>query len=470
MFLRQDKSGGISSPASDFGWKSGIRLATYYTLLLGGLMGAIFFVAYHAIASTAESAELKMVRNHALEYRAWYLSGELEKLERRMSEQFVQEGDVLFVRIKGPDFDYVNFNSQETTMPPVAAIHDLDPETNGADVALGRRNWAIASIPLGPEGFTIQAGKNSRSLDGALSDFRKVFLLTAIPGCLLSVLGGTFLTYRTLSPIRRLIQVMERILESGELGGRAVPERGRNELNALVDLFNRLLGRNEKLIQGMRDSLDHVAHDLRTPVSRLRMTSGRALEEERNEEQLREALADCVEESGYIEELLTILMNVAEAKAGAMKLFRERFRLRSLLEDVVELYEFVGEEKGIRIKVSCPEELFVEGDRTRLAQAMANLVDNAIKYSDSNSAIEVLGKEGDGHVLIEVRDEGIGISGKDLPHVWKRLYRADPSRMRAGMGLGLSLVKAIVEAHGGTVSVKSETGKGSVFAIRIPLN
>jgi signal transduction histidine kinase len=72
--------------------------------------------------------------------------------------------------------------------------------------------------------------------------------------------------------------------------------------------------------------------------------------------------------------------------------------------------------------------------------------------------------------LIEVRDEGIGISGKDLPHVWKRLYRADPSRMRAGMGLGLSLVKAIVEAHGGTVSVKSETGKGSVFAIRIPLN
>jgi len=282
------------------------------------------------------------------------------------------------------------------------------------------------------------------------------------------MLGGALLTYRAMSPVRRLTITMREILRAGDLSRRVAPEKGNNELNALVELFNRLLARNETLIRTMRNSLDHVAHDMRTPLSRLHNTAESALAKGDDPERLLESLADCVEESEYLSRLLTTLMDVAEAESGAMRLRLEEFSLPDLIESVADLYEFVAEEKSIHIETEVPDELVILADRTRLNQVLANLLDNALKYSPNGGTVRIVTSRAEDGVRIAISDEGIGISESDLPHIWDRLFRAERSRTAPGMGLGLSFVRAIIEAHGGSIRCESRLNEGSTFEILLP--
>ena len=151
-----------------------------------------------------------------------------------------------------------------------------------------------------------------------------------------------------------------------------------------------------------------------------------------------------------------------------MKLNFEVFSLPDLIEGVVELYEFVAEEKEILVETILPRELTIRGDQTRLGQALANLLDNAIKYSPKAGTVEVRVFEEEGRAVVTMSDEGRGISEADLPHIWDRLFRAEPSRTTPGMGLGLSFVKAITEAHGGSATITSYGREGATFRIEIP--
>ena len=143
--------------------------------------------------------------------------------------------------------------------------------------------------------------------------------------------------------------------------------------------------------------------------------------------------------------------------------------LTGLIGEVVELYEDVAEEKGVAVTLDHGEEVVVDADRDRLRQAFANLVDNAIKYTPSGGRVDVSVTRQPDRAVVSVTDTGAGISAEHLPRIWERLYRADPSRSERGLGLGLSLVKAFVEAHGGTVEAESEPGRGSRFTVRLPL-
>ncbi|MEM7391807.1 MAG: ATP-binding protein [Verrucomicrobiota bacterium] len=415
-----------------------------------------------------QEAELKAMRNKALEYKAWFLSGNVEKLEHRMAEQSGQKGDLLFVHINGEGVDYVNFTTDDKRALPIDDLHDFDAIVEGNNIPLGGQKWTIVSVPVGRDDLVLQAGKNSRALEETLSEFRRKALFLLIPGSLLALAAGIYFTFKTLSPTRRLIQTMDEILQSGDLSQRARATDKKNELNALGELFNQLLGRNEKLITAMSDSLDHVAHDLGGPLTRLKMTIERAMEREKDPDRLLESLGDCAEEVDYLERLLTVLMDVAEAESGALRLKKESLRAHELMSYVVESYELVAEDRRIDLKTHCPEEVRFSGDRTRLAQALANLLDNALKFSPAGSEIALNCYQDQSELHFSVTDQGPGIREENVPHIWDRLFRADPSRSTPGMGLGLSLVKAIVEAHGGRVDVQSRLGKGSTFTISLP--
>jgi len=163
-------------------------------------------------------------------------------------------------------------------------------------------------------------------------------------------------------------------------------------------------------------------------------------------------------------------MDVSEAESGAMRLRSEPVAARSLVDGVVDVYSYVAEEKRIRITVEVPESLRVSADRTRLQQALANLVDNAVKYSMEGTEIVIsAGAEADGGATwIRVKDHGMGISEADLPRIWDRLFRGDKSRSQRGLGLGLSFVQAILHAHGGRVEVVSREGEGAAFTMFLP--
>ena len=319
-----------------------------------------------------------------------------------------------------------------------------------------------------PGGLTLQVGKSSARSRELLSYFRTIFIIFMIPILLLGVIGGGMVAFRAMKPIRNLIETVKNILKTGEMSLRVPVRRERGEMDELVGLFNRMLDKNDLLIQAMHNSLDNVAHDLRTPMTRLRGVAEVALQDPENREACQEALADCMEESERVLTMLNILMDVAEAETGVMRLEKTLLSVSHMIRDVVDLYEIVAEDQDTTVVVNSPDMLMIHADRTRLLQVLANLLDNALKYGGNGGTVKIDAREEGLNVVVSVSDEGMGIAENEVHRIWERLYRGDASRSKRGLGLGLSFVKAIVHAHGGTVHVDSRLKRGSTFIVKLP--
>jgi signal transduction histidine kinase len=208
-----------------------------------------------------------------------------------------------------------------------------------------------------------------------------------------------------------------------------------------------------------------VAHDLRTPMTRLRGTAEMALQGGSATPQYHESLATCVEESDRILTLLNSLMDISEAETGTMRLHLQTVNVSEMIHQVVDLYQYVAEEKNIDVKVECASDMHVAADYNRMREVLANLLDNAIKYTNPGGSIAIEAQKEKEQVIIRVKDTGSGIPSNEIAKIWDRLHRGDKSRSQPGLGLGLSLVKAVVEAHKGRVEVHSEPGVGSIFTV-----
>jgi len=363
------------------------------------------------------------------------------------------------------------------SVPKQAGDLDLRPLENMAQddalawLTLPARNrgdgWLVATARL-PDGGWLQVGKTSEAMNALLMEFRTIFGWVALIALVLGLAGGAWLTRRALAPIRHLIGAVQNVITTGRMNERMPLPEANDEISRLARLFNTMLEKNDTLIRGMREALDNVAHDLRTPLTRLRGTAELALEGEPDAQKCRDALLDSMEETDRVLTMLNTLMDISEAETGLMKLELQLFPLAALVGEVVELFEFVAEEKTIAVQAAIPPGLLASADRNRLRQVLVNLLDNALKYTPEGGRVGISAEPGAGGVAIVVQDSGAGIPEDEIPRIWERLYRGDKSRAQRGLGLGLSLVRAIVQAHGGRIELQSSVGQGSTFTIHLP--
>ena len=449
----------------------GFRLGLWYAGLFVGGGLALVLLTYALLASALARRDRELVLGALQQYVEQYRRGGLPALQDAVgSDRVAGRNEGLFVRVIGPGTEAL-FGSipsswrgldLRTLVPPGNASEPGFTQVPGPDAV-----FEVASVRL-PDGTLFQVGKSSEARADVLRHFRARAALLFLTTLVLGILGGLVVTREALAPLRRLSAVLRGIVRTGEVGGR-VPVRGDGDaLDDLGHLFNEMLDRIGALITGLKGTLDNVAHDLRTPLARLRMRAESALREGTDAETMRRALVQCVEETDRVASTLTAIMDISEAETGALVLRREPVDVGDLLRETAELYEGVAEEKGVDLAVDAPAGLRVTADRVRLRQALANLVDNAVKYTPEGGHVRLSARAEDGRVVIECADDGPGIPPEDRPRIWERLYRGDQSRSEKGLGLGLSLVRAIAHAHGGEATVEPAPGGGSVFRVSLP--
>lgn len=438
----------------------GARVSGFYVLLFLGSSALLFVLADFATARTLEKRDEALLRAE-VERQRERLQGDDESQAPAASDQ------LLFVRVVSRDHTLVRRG------PPEA------PRDGELDLPSGREQavitqvvtaesvrWTVASRRV-DDAHVVQVGMSEASRKATLHALRVGYAWVLGGAALIGVLGGLWLMQRALRPIRQLAETTRRVVDEGDLSARVPLRQSADELDALGVLFNEMLARNQRLVSGMREALDHVAHDLRTPLTRLRGTAEVALSSDDPGSQ-REALADVIEESDQVLAMLRTLMDISEAEAGVLRLSCERLDLGDLARDVIDLYAHVAEDAEISLRFLGEENVWALADRVRLRQALANLVDNAIKYTRAGGHVTIAARRSGERAELVVRDDGIGIAPEAISRLWDRLFRAEPSRSRPGLGLGLSLVKAIAEAHGGSASVESEPGRGSTFTLSLP--
>ena len=451
-----------------FALRLGLYYAGLFTISAITLLAFTYLLLARALAAQDHDVLESMLSRYTVEFEHAGLTG-----LRSLVEADAGEGrhERLLVRVINNQTEVIYFST-----PPGWTTFDLSQLDEAPALSSG---WSTIDNPpdgsvleIGTlnlsDGVTVQVGRSSRIRDELLGNFRaRAFeVLTLI--LVIGMAGGVFLTYAGLAPLRALEVTLRSILQTGQFDARVATRGSRDSLDELGVLVNSMLSRLQTLLAGMRGALDNVAHDLRTPLTRFRNVAEAALVAG-DGEAVREGLALALEEADTMNATLTALMDISEAETGIMALTPQRFVLADVVQEAVALYADEAEDKGLTLQADVSPTLELAADRIRVRQVLANLIENAVKYTGTGGRVDVSARETGGAVTTTVRDTGIGISAADLPFVWDRLYRADASRSVRGLGLGLSLVKAIVEAHGGRVEVVSSPGAGSTFSVILPM-
>jgi len=321
--------------------------------------------------------------------------------------------------------------------------------------------------------WIIQVGISVEQVNHTLDDLRTTSLFITPLVILLLSASGWLLAGRVLNPVVNITETAQRI--TAEKLNRRLPVSAHDdEFNRLSRTINSMLGRLEESFRRIRQFSGDASHELRTPLAIIKGETEVALRWAKSEEELRQTLESNLEEINIMERIVTDLLSLARSDAGEMRLNINEFSLSDLLQDIYMHARTLAErdKHEVHLHLLVDSEIRIHGDQIQVYRLLLNIVNNAIKYTPAGGAIDItMQLRHNNRALITISDNGVGIDEEHLPHIFERFYRVDASRNRdqGGTGLGLAIVKAIVAAHSGELTVTSSIGKGTTFAITLPL-
>ena len=318
-------------------------------------------------------------------------------------------------------------------------------------------------------GMTMVGVYSLDDINKLMGQYRQV--LAVAFGVVMVVGGGLgfFTTRRAMSGVRRVTQTAMSI-DKGELGRRVGAGFHGHEIVEMAGAFNLMLDRIEALIKELGDTTNNIAHDLRSPITRIRGLAETTLASNPSNKELHDMGAETIRECDRLIEMINTMLEIAQIDSGLTPVGNARIDMVELVKQAVDLFEPVAEDKHQALEFTHSEpHLWVQGNLNNLQRMVANLLDNAIKFTPDQGKIHVSLSSRSNCVILQVQDNGIGIEAEILPHIFERFYRGDESRSSAGNGLGLSLAQATARSHRGNIEVESTPRQGSTFTVTLPL-
>ncbi len=302
-----------------------------------------------------------------------------------------------------------------------------------------------------------------------LSTFKKVFFAAMGFIIIFSAVSGWLLVAKALSGVKTITKTA-RDISGSNLEARVSAVKNKNELDQLAITFNSMLDRIEELVKNIREMSDNIAHDLKSPITRIRGFAELALIHDENMDNYRTMASNTIEESDRLLDMINTMLVISRAEAGEGDFNFEITNLSLMIKEACELFAPLAEDKHLKLSQNIQDNIIIALDMKMLQRAFSNLLDNAIKYTPENGEVSIILILENSEAVIKIEDTGIGIAPDDFEKIFERFYRADISRTRAGTGLGLSLARTIVRSHKGDISVSNKPGSGTIFTIRLPYN
>jgi heavy metal sensor kinase len=449
-----------------------VRLTGWYTVVL-----FLMLVVY-------ASATFIAVRHEFLEQLDDQLHDELETAEGSLAP--TREGRVAWTgerhhdpnndEDRGTDVWFVSgepiYRSDATAaLPPVALVATGAQPRFASIVADGHRWRTLAGRSLvGGRAVALRVSRSEDRLRGQLWEVLTVLVLGLPLVVVLAGVGGYVLARRALTPLDHLASEARRITAERLHERLSVPNQ-HDEIGRLATVINDTFARLESSFEQLRRFTADASHELRTPLSIIRGIGEAGLGETRTPAEYKEAMGSMLEEVDRLTTLVDTLLRLSHGDAGTVRLSREAIDLGQLTRDVVSSLGILAEERNQRLTVQVTDGVCVSADRLVLREAIANVVDNAIKYSPLESTIDIRVHTDAGHAVLAVADEGPGIGPEHRERIFDRFFRIDEGRSRndGGTGLGLAIAKWAVEVNGGHISVEGGVTGGSVFRIVLPI-
>lgn len=372
--------------------------------------------------------------------------------------------------------------SQNVFYSVLAADGETIAESSNIDLfrpALGRlrgeERYVNLNTPAGAfrvitetlyDGTTVRIGYTLRQTRENLEEFALLFWVVTAIILLPGMICGWLIARGFVSGIRRVSDAAARIAE-GDFSQRVEQKNDGAEIDDLVSVFNAMTANTEHLLTELRDVTDNVAHDLRTPLTRIRTIAEITISGPQDLASYRDAIIDIAEDSSGMIAMINSMLEITRIENNFEALKTSTFSFSAQLRQAYEIFSMQAEEKNLEFTLSLPDhDVMIDADKLKLQRVISNLLDNAVKFTPENGRVALSLTEEPDALVMRVADSGVGISDADKKHIFERFFRADESRTKPGNGLGLSMVHAIVLAHGASIAVSDTEGGGTTFTIR----